>query len=58
MHLPVALLPIMKYMVPDGLLLTKYILRKSALLPLLYQLKHLLTYFGLIAHGIFVKPQI
>src|SRR5450755_4467344 len=48
----------MKYMIFDGLLFTKCVLCKAALLPLLYELKHLLTYFGLIAHEILIRLQI
>jgi hypothetical protein len=45
-------------MIFDGLLLAKCVLGKPTLLPLLYELKHLLSYFGLIAHDILFKPQI
>src|SRR5674476_748353 len=58
MLLPVTFIPIMKYMVPDGLLLTQCVLGKAALLPLLYKIHHLLSYFGLTAHGILFSLQI
>ena len=54
---PIAFIPIMENMIPDGLLPAKYILCKLALLPLLYELKHLLSYFGLTVHEILFSLQ-
>src|SRR5665647_3229016 len=58
MLLPIAFIPIMKNMIPDRLLLAKCVLGKAALLPLLYKIKHLLSYFGLTAHIILISLQI
>src|SRR6185312_5106177 len=49
----VTFIPIIKFMKTDRLLLAECILRKAALFPLFYHLKHLLPYFGITSHDLF-----
>src|SRR6185437_15033048 len=49
----VTFIPIIKFMKTDRLLLTECVLRKAALFPLFYHLKHLLPYSGITSHDLF-----